>query len=304
MRYQNWLNEWLECYEKPTVKTRTYEKYKKLIQNHICHTLGGYELHELTTDVLQRFIGTLSENGYAPNTINGILSVIKLSLRKAVLLGGTEKQFADNVQCPKMREKNIECFSEEEQQKIEKYIFGNKKIKLSGIILCLYSGLRIGELLALTWDDIDLKKGYLSVTRTCRDSWKNGSYIKITDTPKTQCSQRIIPLPGQLLPYLKTIKKSDRGNYFVCGRSKYGAQVRSYQKTFERLLRKLKIPHRGFHSLRHTFATRALESGMDVKTLSEILGHKNPTVTLSRYAHSLMKHKTEMMNRLGTHLKL
>ena len=83
------------------------------------------------------------------------------------------------------------------------------------------------------------------------------------------------------------------------GRSEYGAQVRSYQKTFELLLKRLRIPHKGFHSLRHTFATRALECGMDVKTLSEILGHKNPTITLKRYAHSMMEHKAEMMNRLG-----
>ena len=75
--------------------------------------------------------------------------------------------------------------------------------------------------------------------------------------------------------------------------------IRSYQRTFELLLKKLKLPHKGFHSLRHTFATRALECGMDVKSLSEILGHKNPTVTLNRYAHSLLEHKTAMMNRLG-----
>lgn len=85
----------------------------------------------------------------------------------------------------------------------------------------------------------------------------------------------------------------------VCGKSSYGAQIRSYQKTFEVALRKLDIPHKGFHSLRHTFATRALECGMDVKTLSEILGHKNPMITLNRYAHSMLEHKRDMMNRIG-----
>lgn len=139
----------------------------------------------------------------------------------------------------------------------------------------------------------------ISVSKSCHDGWKNGAYVKITDTPKTLCSDRVIPLPKQLLSKMKEHRKQSAGEYIVGGRSEYGAQVRSYQKTFELLLKRLHIPHKGFHSLRHTFATRALECGMDVKTLSEILGHKNPTITLKRYAHSMMEHKAEMMNRLG-----
>lgn len=120
----------------------------------------------------------------------------------------------------------------------------------------------------------------------------------IIDEPKTATSRRVIPLPKQLLPILKGIKKKSHSPFVVSANGK-PVSVRSYQRSFELLLKKLKIPHRGFHSLRHTFATRALECGMDVKTLSEILGHKNPTVTLNRYAHSLMEHKADMMNRLG-----
>lgn len=110
---------------------------------------------------------------------------------------------------------------------------------------------------------------------------------------------RAIPIPNQLLIRLKEYKKSSSDDYVVIGKSVHGAQVRSYQKSFELLLKSLELPHKGFHSLRHTFATRALECGMDIKTLSEILGHKNPTITLKRYAHSMLEHKTEMMNRLG-----
>ena len=108
----------------------------------------------------------------------------------------------------------------------------------------------------------------------------------------------MIPLPKQLLPKLKSIKKSSDSD-FVVSADGNAVSVRSYQRSFELLLKRQNIAHRGFHSLRHTFATRALECGMDVKTLSEILGHKNPTVTLNRYAHSLLEHKTAMMNRLG-----
>ena len=168
-----------------------------------------------------------------------------------------------------------------------------------GILLCLYTGLRIGELLALKWEDLDLQKGFLTVSRSCHDGkGKDGHYIRFEDTPKTFSSRRVIPLPKQILPLIREAKKKSCSDYVV---SKDGkpVSVRSYQRTFDLLQRKIKIPHRGFHSLRHTFATRALECGMDVKTLSEILGHKSPTVTLNRYVHSLMEHKQDMMNRLG-----
>ena len=97
---------------------------------------------------------------------------------------------------------------------------------------------------------------------------------------------------------LKCVKKRSECEYIVADGEK-PVFVRSYQRTFEFLLKKLKIPHKGFHSLRHTFATRAIECGMDVKTLSELLGHKNATITLNRYTHSLLEHKVDMMNRLG-----
>lgn len=160
--------------------------------------------------------------------------------------------------------------------------------------MCLYTGLRIGELLALTWNDIDFAKGTLSVNKSCHDG-KDGLII---DKPKTAQSIRIIPLPQQLLPKLKALKAINHSSFIVANAGT-PVSVRSYQRSFELLLKKLNIPHKGFHSLRHTFATRALECGMDVKTLSEILGHKNPTVTLNRYVHSLMEHKQDMMNRLG-----
>ena len=122
-------------------------------------------------------------------------------------------------------------------------------------------------------------------------------YCRLTEAQKTPTSRHIVPIPKQLLPLLREQKKKS-SSAFVIGEDKVQT-VRSYQYSFSLLLRRIGVPHRGFHALRHTFATRALECGMDVKTLSEILGHKNPTVTLNRYVHSLMPHKHEMMNRLG-----
>lgn len=167
-----------------------------------------------------------------------------------------------------------------------------------GIVLCLYTGLRIGELIALTWDDIDFGKGLLFVSKTCHDGNDGKNHIRIIASPKTVNSRRVIPLPKQILPLLKAVKKRSECEFIVADGDK-PVFVRSYQRTFELLLKKLHIPHKGFHSLRHTFATRAIECGVDVKTLSEILGHKNATITLNRYAHSLWEHKAEMMNKLS-----
>lgn len=301
MKYIDWLVQWIENYIRSSVKVRTYERYKLIVEQHIKDKVGGIELNDLSPLVLQSFITELLQcdnkktgKGLAANSVNAVISVIQSSLKTAHLLGLTKEYTADKLKRPKLKEKPVACFTFAEQKRIEQAILNGKKDKLYGILLCLYSGLRIGELIALQWRDIDFEKGILTVSKSCHDG-KGGLII---DEPKTTTSRRMIPLPKQLLPILKSVKKKSDAPFVVSVNGKL-VSVRSYQRSFELLLKRLKIPHKGFHSLRHTFATRALECGMDVKTLSEILGHKNPTITLNRYAHSLMEHKKEMMNRLG-----
>lgn len=301
MKNIDWLTQWLENYIRPSVKVRTYERYHLIIEQHIKDSIGNIELDALSPLVLQKFISELLQNGnrktgkgLSANSVNAVISVIQGSLRTAHLLGLSKEYTADKLKRPKLKEKPVECFTLSEQKQIEQSILNGKKDKMYGILLCLYSGLRIGELIALQWSDIDFVKGILAVSKSCHD----GQDGLIIDEPKTTNSRRLIPLPKQLLPILKGIKKKS-SSPFVVSANGSSVSVRSYQRSFELLLKRLNIPHKGFHSLRHTFATRALECGMDVKTLSEILGHKNPTVTLNRYAHSLMEHKADMMNRLG-----
>lgn len=301
MKYMDWLNEWLKNYVLPSVKIRTYERYSLIVNLHIRDKIGMLELDDLTPLLLQQYITELLQSGnrktgkgLSANSVNAIISVLQSSLKTANFLGLTAEYTADKVKRPKLKEKPVECFSLKEQKQIEQAILSGRKDKLYGILLCLYSGLRIGELIALQWSDIDFTKGILTVSKSCYDS-KDGLII---DEPKTTNSRRLIPLPKQLLPILKGIKKKSISPFVVSANGS-PVSVRSYQRSFELLLKRLNIPHKGFHSLRHTFATRALECGMDVKTLSEILGHKNPTITLNRYVHSLMEHKQEMMNRLG-----
>lgn len=305
MKYKDWLSEWLNGFVLPTTKRRTFELYEQTIRLHILPRLGEFELDELSPLILQRCVNELlscgnvkTGRGLSPNFINGIIGIIKSSLKAAVMMGVKKECDLTDLRRPKQDAKRVECFTVAEQKKIENAVMGSEKPKFFGIILCLYSGLRIGELLALKWHDVDLKKGLISVSKTCHDGSESGKHVRIIDTPKTQTSNRIIPIPRQLLPRLKELKRKSSSE-FVISDEKRVVYLRSYQKAFDGLLKKLGIPHRGFHALRHTFATRAIECGMDVKSLSEILGHKNPTVTLKTYTHSLMEHKALMMNRLG-----
>lgn len=308
MRYEKWLNIWLENYVRISTKSRTYERYGQSVRNKIIPALGNYDLAELTPLILQSYVGDLlkagnlrSGKGLAPNFVKSIISIIRNSLKTAYLVGYLSEYSADKIRSPKIIEKKVNCFTVLEQRKIEEAVKDSKKDKMLGILICLYTGMRIGELLSLTWEDVDFSRRMISITKTCRDGKRNGVRMRIVDSPKTESSRRFIPIPNGILPYLKKMKRKSRCENVVQYKDK-PALIRSYQRTFELLLRRLNIPHKGFHSLRHTFATRALECGMDVKTLAEILGHKNATTTLNRYAHSLWEHKVEMMDRLGKSL--
>lgn len=289
----------MNIYVAPFVKERTKKLYYQQINKHIVPCLGDEELENLTNLKLQKAVASLTNDGYAANTVNGIINILKKSLKDAAISGMTLNEYGSFIKRPKGKERKIFCFTKKEQSLIEGYILNGEKTRLYGVIICFYTGMRIGELLSLKWEDIDFKKRLITVSKTCADFWKNGNYIKLLDAPKTLNSQRIVPFPKQLTSVLKEIKEKGRGEYVIFGKSNQGVSVRSYQKSFENLLNKLKIEHRGFHSTRHTFATRALECGMDVKTLSVILGHQDPQITLKRYAHSLLDHRMEMVNRLG-----
>ena len=306
MLYKEWLSNWLENYVQPSAKQRTYTRYKEIVEQHIIPQLGDLELSEITPYVLQCYITELLKcgnlrtgKGLSANSVNSIITAIQNTLKTAYSLGMVSEYTGDKIKRPRTSEKKVECFSMSEQKKIEQYILNEENTRLFGVLLCIYTGLRIGELLALEWSDIDMSKGELRVNKTCHyGKDENDMFGRITDIPKTQSSIRTIPIPRQLMPHLREVKKKSRSTHIVSNGENL-ISIRSYQRSFSTLLKKLNIQHRGFHSLRHTFATRALECGMDVKTLSEILGHKNPTVTLNRYAHSLMEHKKEMMNKLG-----
>ena len=304
MKLKELLELWLERYMKHTIKIRTYNRYKSICELHLIKDLGEYELDELKPNVLQDFLLKKIDDHYSTNTLKGIVSVLKQALRLAITLEFVDKEYCSNLKMPSSEEKEISVFTKKEQQVIESFCLNHKKRNYIGIVICLYTGIRLGELLALTWDDIDFNSNLLTINKTSYSAKVDGKTQIIVDKPKTKKSNRVIPLPNQLVKLLKIIKKESNSKYVITTRNSGMVGNRSYQRTFKFILKKVNVPYRNFHSLRHTFATNAIELGMDVKTLAEILGHTNAMITLNRYSHSLLNYKIEMMNKLGKNLNL
>ena len=302
MIYSEWAGIWYRNYVQPYKKISTTQKYRDVLKKHVIPILGYVPVKALNGEIIQRFVCKLNET-YSSGTVNTVIAVLLKSLNDARINGVISAGDMPAFHRPQKVLKRVECFNSKEQRSIEKYILESKKKRLFGIIICFYTGLRIGELLALEWSDVDLENGRLNVNKSChygRDV--NGVYKRIVEAPKTESSDRIVPIPQELTKYFKMMDTGDCLN--VVSHNGKPVPTRTYQAAFTSILKKLGIENRCFHSIRHTFATRALESGMDVRTLSELMGHKNPSVTLSRYAHSLIEHKTLMMEKLVKYCQL
>lgn len=305
MKLNEWLDIWLNKYTKYSLKLRTYNLYLNICDKHIKPVLGDYYIENLTPNIIQDFMIEKIEHGnlntgkqLSSNTVISIVSVLKQALKLAYNLEMIEKDISSKIKLPSCKEKEVDAFERIEQKKLESFCL-NSKENYKGIIICLYTGIRLGELLALTWDDFDIDKGTLSINKTlCTLKIENKNTLYI-DSPKTNNSKRIIPLPQSLIFELEKMKQASTSKYIITTRHNTMVDPRTYQRTFKSILRKCDIKEKNFHSLRHTFATRALETGMDVKTLSDILGHKNSMITLNRYSHSMFDYKMEMMNKLG-----
>lgn len=247
MKLKEWLNTWLNKYQKITIKLRTYLKYTDIINKHINPILGEYELEALTCDVLQRFVlykltyGNLITNDkLSDNSVIAIISLLKQSLKKAVFLGVARIEYTSQIKMPNIKEKEVSAFNMFEQQKLESYCL-NSKPNYIGIIICLYTGIRLGELLALTWEDIDFDKKILRINKTVYTITRNGRNEAYIDKPKTKQSNRMIPLPKQLISVLKRNKRKSTSSYIITTKNGGIVQNRSYQKSFKCILKKCNI---------------------------------------------------------------
>jgi len=299
MKLEDWLVSWLEDYIKIGIKDRTYRMYQYIVERYIVGRIGLCEVESVTCQMLQKYISTLSEKNLSENTLKLIWRIVSSGLKMAQVEYNLPQLALERVKIPKSEEKKVDAFSAGEQKSIEKVINISSHPKQIGVMLSLYLGLRLGEVCALKWSDIDFKSRMLSVVRSVylKLDKVSGSSLSFS-TPKTSSSVRKIPVPVFLMDMLRQVKKTSTSE-FVVSQNGHCMVPRTYQYEFESLQKKAGVQKKGFHSLRHTFATRALECGMDIKSLAEIMGHKNPNVTLARYAHSMLEHKKNMMDKLG-----
>lgn len=302
--YKDWIYTWL-LEKKDYIKESTYANYSNNIFNHIIPKLGNYYLNELNHKVIQDFLLELSKNGRKDNTgglaektIKDITIIIKGSIKKGINEDKI-KHIELTFNYPKDNKENkLYVLTKREQNKITNYVLENINSRNIGLLISLYSGIRIGELCALKWEDVDFKKNCLTINKTIqrvyiKDKDKNISKIIIT-TPKTKNANREIPINKDFLEILKKVK-SEKKNYILTGNEKY-IEPRTYRKYFNKILDELKIKHFNFHSLRHTFATNCISLGVDYKTVSELLGHANVNITLNLYVHPRYSQKKKCID--------
>lgn len=291
--------------KKQYVKRSSYSAYILLIENHLLPAFGNM-LNVKEVDI-QSFVFQKLGEGLSHKTIKDILIVLKM-----ILKFGAKNKFIEyeqfDIQFPTEREKQgIEVLSKVNQKKIMNYVQENFTFRNLGIYICLSAGIRIGEICALTWDDIDTENGVIYIRKTIQRIYivENGYRHTelILDTPKTKNSIRDIPMNKDLLKILKPIRKIVNNTFFVLTNDIKPTEPRTYRNYYKKLLLGLGIPELKFHGLRHSFATRCIESNCDYKTVSVILGHSNISTTLNLYVHPNMDQKKKCIEQMFKNLR-
>lgn len=289
-----WLNE-----KRKYIKESTYAHYRFEASNYVTPLLGNLQLEDVTEDRIQGVVLTWQEEGMEngrplnKSTVQNLVTLVKQVLRYAV-----KKEYMKNTVieihfAPCYMEKKQKVFNSIEQSQMIQAVLDNLNCKTFGILLCLNSGLRIGELCALKWGDIDVNNGLLRVTKTLQRIYRKNGQGKteiIITAPKTPTSIREVPLSKRVLSIIYTFHPEPSNNYVLTDTEHY-MEPRTFQRFFKKFLHENGIRELHFHCLRHTFATRCIEGGADCKTVSELLGHATITTTLNMYIHPQMEEK-------------
>lgn len=292
---------WLE-YVHFNLKESTYMCYAALVQKHIVPYFKKNPQQLLSKNGLQIFYNDKIASGLSTQSVKMILMLLE-----RILIFSEEQELLPTVKRTKVHPKTIpfekDLLSPEELSLLSRHLVEADTAFAAGVLLCMYTGIRIGELCGIKGADIDLKRGILTIRRTVSrianpDISSGGSQtIVFISTPKSLSSIRTIPLPDQIIPFLQKWSVSDQ-LYFLTGNTK-PTEPRNVQRQFKNILKGCNLPQVTFHSLRHSFATLCIENGIDSKALSEILGHSSVKITLDIYVHSNMAQKKEYLNRLS-----
>lgn len=305
--YNRLLDDWLRSTRLKT-KESTYARYVYLIRSHIRPHLGDCHISQFTTQMIEDFITDQLQNGrldhrggLSSKTVADMLTMIKSTMDYA-------HYHNYDISCNlkklsiKRKAKEMRVLTQAEQVALTKVLTDEMDISKFGVLLSLYTGIRIGELCALKWEDVCLSRSVLKIRKTMQRIQEteidaiHKTNVVITE-PKSKCSVREIPLPPFLVELAQAFSTSPQA-FVLTGDSKRFIEPRTMQNRFKSYVKRSGIEPANFHALRHTFATRCVEVGFEIKSLSEILGHANVNITLNRYVHSSFELKCSNMNKL------
>lgn len=297
---------WLEN-SLSSLKESTYIRYRILLNCYLMPSFQQFQMSEITRERVCTFCKELEKNGkkdgtgLSHKTISDVLSVLRRILHYAQDHNISIDVTVFNVRV-KQNPKALEILSLSEQTALQEYLMNQLDALNLGILICLYTGIRIGELCALTWERISFSDKTICICQTMQRIQKRTSENKkthiIIDAPKSSSANRVIPIPNTLLKILSQYSLKKNG-YFLSGSSLEVVEPRRIQYRFHKILKECGIDRKNFHVLRHTFATRCVEANIDIKTLSEILGHSSVSITMNRYVHPSLSLKRDSMEKLA-----
>ena len=320
----DWMDRWLEDYARPTVKLSTYSSYEMYIRRHIKPNIGGLYMSSIRVDDLQAFFNErgkkgnlVSGEGLSPKTLANMRNMLHMAFTQAVRNRLLFDNIVEAVRIPKAVKKEMRVLTREEQDRLITATRFAPEPAAFGIVFDIFTGLRLGELCGLRWKNVDMERKSFVVCET-RNRLPNhdptiaaSTSVKTEATTKTENSRRTVYLIDSLYQdfvMYKQIQDSitqetpgyNPDGYVFCQPCGRPYEPRTYQDLFKRCVKQAGIRDANFYALRHTFATRSLEEGMDVVTLSRILGHATPSITMDKYGHALDDHKRTSMEKLGS----
>ena len=297
--------EWLENV-RSEIKESSYNKYRNILNMYILPDLGSKDVSDIDDNDIEELFDRLRRKGrkdgkgLSSSTLLEVMTVLNRIKKYIVRSGYAVNYSVENIRI-KRESKEIRVFTQQEYKKLLNYLADHISLTALGILVVLYTGIRLGELCALKYDDIDLASKTIHIRRNLQrvqipDSAGSKTEIRI-GTPKSSSSIRDIPINDNLLKFLQFYYTP--GAYLLTSDGNKYTDPRTIQYRFKKILKECGIENAGFHCLRHTYATRTIEVGCDAKALSEMLGHSSVNITLNRYVHPTIEHKAELMNRLA-----
>lgn len=315
MKFKEVFNLWIKNDYIYYVRSKTVYEAKIIYERYIDNYLGHLDISKINRKMIIAFLSMFevgidkyTSKEFSNKRVREINKILNQTFLYALTHQIINISPYDNIKINKSKTKNeIKILTKKDQYKLEKYIIENYKTKpeLFGILLVLYTGLRIGELCALTWNDIDLDNCTLDINKALSFDIDLITNEKITTEKytKTSHSVRKVIIPKYIISFLKDLKQINKTGYFIETTNNKRNKLDKYRSLFKETINKLNIEKINFHALRHTYATRAIESGMDVKTLSELMGHSSPFITQSIYIHISKMQMIEEIERYNQRIE-